>query len=111
MGASKCWGATDSCTQLSVFDSSAPEKQLLILYPVISSGKIKEVGKNMEVSRVRRVIDARDMAVAPGFVDTHSHDDVYLVSNPKCDDKILQGVTTDVIGNCGVFACGGSRTC
>ena len=48
-----------------------------------------------------RTIDAEGMMVCPGFIDTHSHDDAYLLINPQGDDKVRQGVTTDVIGNCG----------
>ena len=48
-----------------------------------------------------RTIDAGGLVVAPGFIDVHSHDDAYLLITPGCDDKVRQGVTTDVIGNCG----------
>ena len=41
------------------------------------------------------------MAVAPGFVDVHAHDDAAVVRDPRVDFKIMQGVTTDVVGNCG----------
>jgi N-acyl-D-amino-acid deacylase len=41
------------------------------------------------------------MTVCPGFIDAHSHDDAYLLINPQGDQKVRQGVTTDVIGNCG----------
>ncbi len=48
-----------------------------------------------------REIDAGGMAVAPGFVDVHAHDDAAVVRDPRVDFKIMQGVTTDVVGNCG----------
>ena len=48
-----------------------------------------------------REIDARGMAVAPGFIDVHAHDDAAVVRDPRVDFKIMQGVTTDVVGNCG----------
>ena len=41
------------------------------------------------------------MAVAPGFIDVHAHDDAAVVRDPSVDFKIMQGVTTDVVGNCG----------
>src|SRR5262245_57080044 len=48
-----------------------------------------------------RVIDAAGRAVAPGFIDVHAHDDAAVVFQPAMDFKIMQGVTTDVVGNCG----------
>lgn len=68
----------------------------------IRKGKIAGIQKNIDPEQAHRVIDAKDLVVSPGFIDTHSHDDVYLLVNPQCDEKILQGVTTDVIGNCGL---------
>ena len=51
-----------------------------------------------------QTIDATGRAVAPGFIDVHSHDDFALLDRPECDFKIMQGVTTQVIGNCGFGA-------
>jgi len=48
------------------------------------------------------IIDAAGLHVAPGFIDMHSHTDLTIFSNPLNSEKILQGVTTDVVGNCGV---------
>jgi N-acyl-D-amino-acid deacylase len=48
-----------------------------------------------------REIDAGGFTVAPGFVDVHAHDDAAVVRDPRVDFKIMQGVTTDVVGNCG----------
>lgn len=47
-------------------------------------------------------IDARGMVVAPGFIDMHSHGDFSLPRDPDAPAKVLQGVTTEVIGNCGL---------
>jgi len=49
----------------------------------------------------KREIVARGRALAPGFVDVHAHDDAALLSTPKLEFKLLQGVTSVVIGNCG----------
>jgi len=68
----------------------------------IQGGRITRIQKDMDPRSARRVIDAQGLTVCPGFIDTHSHDDVYLLVNPQCDDKVLQGVTTNVIGNCGI---------
>jgi N-acyl-D-amino-acid deacylase len=48
-----------------------------------------------------RVIDAHGCVVAPGFIDIHTHSDFTLPLNPRAEAKIRQGVTTEVVGNCG----------
>ncbi len=67
----------------------------------ISWGQIARIARDIDPATATRVIRADSLIVCPGFFDSHSHDDVYLLVNPRCDEKILQGVTTDVIGNCG----------
>ena len=49
----------------------------------------------------KREIDARGLAVAPGFIDVHTHDDAAVVRDPSVDFKIMQGVTTGILANCG----------
>ncbi|OZI30741.1 D-aminoacylase [Bordetella genomosp. 10] len=48
------------------------------------------------------VIDATGKVVAPGFIDSHTHDDRYLIVDPAMPAKLSQGVTTVVTGNCGL---------
>ncbi len=67
----------------------------------ITGSKIRRIAKKIDPTGARRQIDAKNRVVCPGFIDTHTHDDVYILKCPTCDDKVLQGVTTDVIGNCG----------
>ncbi|MGH2667685.1 MAG: N-acyl-D-amino-acid deacylase family protein, partial [bacterium] len=47
------------------------------------------------------VLDAHGLALAPGFIDMHSHSDWRLWANRRAESKIRQGVTTEVVGNCG----------
>jgi N-acyl-D-amino-acid deacylase len=47
-------------------------------------------------------IDAAGRIVAPGFIDSHTHDDRYLLLDPDMPAKLSQGVTTVVTGNCGI---------
>ena len=49
-------------------------------------------------------VDGRGLALAPGFIDVHSHDDFAVFLMPEMDFKVGQGVTTDVVGNCGLGA-------
>jgi N-acyl-D-aspartate/D-glutamate deacylase len=46
-------------------------------------------------------LDAAGLALSPGFIDVHSHDDFAVLLEPEMAFKVLQGVTTDVVGNCG----------
>lgn len=48
-----------------------------------------------------RILDATGLHVAPGFIDPHTHSDFPLLVDPNAQSKIRQGVTTEVVGNCG----------
>ena len=48
------------------------------------------------------ILDVNGKVVAPGFIDTHTHDDGFVLSSPDMLHKISQGVTTVVVGNCGL---------
>jgi N-acyl-D-amino-acid deacylase len=64
----------------------------------IEGDRIVAIGAGL---RGRRAIDATGMVVAPGFIDIHTHSDFTLPVTPSATAKLLQGVTTDVTGNCG----------
>ena len=48
------------------------------------------------------VVDAEGLALAPGFIDAHSHSDMSILAAPEATGKVSQGITTEVIGNCGL---------
>src|SRR5438552_6456688 len=66
----------------------------------VSAGRIGAIAPRSE-RPARRVIDARGQVVAPGFIDIHTHSDFTLPLNPRAESKIRQGVTLEVVGNCG----------
>jgi N-acyl-D-amino-acid deacylase len=69
----------------------------------ISRGKIAQLGK-LYGAKAERIIDAHGLVVSPGFIDIHTHSDLSLLINPRAESIIRQGVTTEVVGNCGVSA-------
>lgn len=66
----------------------------------IKNGLIDSIGNLNEV-KAKLVIDAKNLKVAPGFIDFHSHTDLDLLLNPKAESKIRQGVTTEITGQDG----------
>jgi N-acyl-D-aspartate/D-glutamate deacylase len=54
--------------------------------------------------RAEQEIDAEGLALTPGFIDVHTHDDLAVINNPAMLPKISQGVTTVIVGNCGISA-------
>lgn len=72
----------------------------------IRDGRIAEIG-SIAPARGTRAIDVTGRAIAPGFVDIHSHADLVLLAEPAARERLLeakirQGVTTVVVGNCGL---------
>ncbi|MBA3787611.1 MAG: amidohydrolase family protein, partial [Actinobacteria bacterium] len=67
----------------------------------VEGDRIAEVGRLGASASADRVIDASGKIVCPGFVDPHSHSDFSLLANPTAESTIRQGVTTEVVGNCG----------
>lgn len=51
-----------------------------------------------------QIIDGKGRVLAPGFIDVHTHDDTNVIRYPECLPKISQGVTTVIVGNCGISA-------
>jgi N-acyl-D-amino-acid deacylase len=66
----------------------------------LAGDRIAGVGARLDVGRVP-VTELRGLALAPGFVDIHSHTDLNLLVNPRAESKLRQGVTTEVTGQDG----------
>ena len=66
----------------------------------VSGGKIAAIGR-LDQAQADRDIDASGKVAAPGFIDSHTHDDRLMLSSPDMAAKVSQGVTTVIAGNCG----------
>jgi len=66
----------------------------------IKDGKIAYVGKTNNVTAAK-VINAKGLIIAPGFIDVHAHIEGGVFENPSAGNYIYDGVTTVVTGNCG----------
>ncbi|MDQ3809026.1 MAG: D-aminoacylase [Chloroflexota bacterium] len=66
----------------------------------IAGGRIVSIG-TLEGVQPAQSLDVAGRVIAPGFVDIHSHSDATLLVDPRARSSIAQGVTTEVVGNCG----------
>ncbi|MGI5422285.1 N-acyl-D-amino-acid deacylase family protein [Actinomadura luteofluorescens] len=67
----------------------------------VTGGRVARIGDLAGCPAVRTV-DASGHVVAPGFVDVHTHSDLTLLSAPEARSAVRQGITTVVVGNCGL---------
>ncbi len=67
----------------------------------ISGERIAAIGETIEGDAAEEV-DASTLALSPGFIDAHTHDDRIVLDAPDMLPKLSQGVTTVVTGNCGI---------
>jgi N-acyl-D-amino-acid deacylase len=65
----------------------------------IEGEKIAAIGKNLGSGK--KEIDAKGQVVAPGFIDSHTHMDAFVVQYPHGNPVVNHGVTTIIIGDCG----------
>lgn len=65
----------------------------------VKDGRIAAVGRF--AAKAERIIDLSGSVVSPGFIDIHTHSDLPILVNPRAESKLRQGVTTEVVGNCG----------
>jgi amidohydrolase/N-acyl-D-amino-acid deacylase len=72
----------------------------------VAAGRIAAIGPpgTLDARHTAEVVEAASLALAPGFVDVHTHDDTRVVRSPELTPKVSQGVTTVVVGNCGISA-------
>jgi N-acyl-D-aspartate/D-glutamate deacylase len=69
----------------------------------IEGDRISAVG-SLSSYNAKQTIDGNGMVLAPGFIDVHTHDDTIVLRAPQMMPKLSQGVTTVIVGNCGISA-------
>ena len=65
----------------------------------VTGDRITAIGPNLPAGTLE--VDVRDLVVAPGFIDIHSHADLSLLVNNRAESRIRQGVTLEVVGQDG----------
>ena len=68
---------------------------------LLDGGVIAKLAPSIEEEGAE-VIDASGLVVAPGFIDTHSHSDLQILVEPEVAPKVMQGITTEVLGQDGI---------
>ncbi|WP_105103117.1 N-acyl-D-amino-acid deacylase family protein [Microbulbifer pacificus] len=87
----------------SVVDGSGAA--MFIADIALSNGRIQRIDAPGSITDpAREIIDAEGLYLAPGFIDVHTHDDLEVIHKPQVPSKISQGVTTVIVGNCGISA-------
>ena len=66
----------------------------------VKDGVVVEVGRPK--AKAHETVDVGGRVVSPGFIDGHCHSDLMLFEDPESGIKLAQGVTTEVVGNCGM---------
>ena len=86
-------------TNATVFDGTGQIRRQADV--AVHRGAIQAVGRLAHV-QAARTVDLSGLALAPGFIDVHTHDDRLLLSDPSMAPKLSQGATTVITGNCGI---------
>lgn len=69
----------------------------------IKNEEIVEISTHISLD-CREEIDVTGLVVSPGFIDAHGHSELTLLVDPDGKSKLSQGVTTEIVGNCGLTA-------
>lgn len=84
-----------------VVDGSGAEPERMDV--AVRDGRICDLGPMLSC-HAAETWDADGLTLAPGFIDVHTHDDIAVIRKPEMLPKISQGVTTVIVGNCGISA-------
>jgi len=87
-----------------VYDGTGDEAYFADI--ALSNERIAFISRLPGSNRVKAetVIKAEGLSIAPGFIDTHGHSEFTLLADGRAEGKVLQGITTEINGNCGLSA-------
>ena len=85
----------------SVLDGSGADMRVQDV--ALIGGRIGALGASLD-AQAAETVDAHGLCLAPGFIDAHTHDDLAVLRAPQMLPKLSQGVTTVIVGNCGISA-------
>jgi N-acyl-D-aspartate/D-glutamate deacylase len=84
-----------------VLDGSGADAQTADV--AVDAGVVCAIGQLSHYTG-NQVVEADGQVLAPGFIDVHTHDDTTVIRNPQMMAKLSQGVTSVIVGNCGISA-------
>jgi N-acyl-D-amino-acid deacylase len=85
----------------SMVDGSGAEPEVVDV--AVGNGRIVAIGLSLDY-KATETVAAEGLCLAPGFIDVHTHDDTSVIRTPEMLPKLSQGVTTVIVGNCGISA-------
>ena len=92
----------------TLLDGSGAEARLADV--ALRAGRIARIAMledgadGIDPGSAAHVVQGQGLVLAPGFIDVHTHDDTNVVRQPEMTPKLSQGVTTVIVGNCGISA-------
>jgi N-acyl-D-aspartate/D-glutamate deacylase len=84
-----------------VLDGSGADAQTADV--AVDAGVVCAIGQ-LSHYLCEQVVEADGQVLTPGFIDVHTHDDTTVIHNPQMMAKLSQGVTSVIVGNCGISA-------
>ena len=91
--------------QVRIVDGSGHEPEATLFDVAITDGRIAAIATSDSTAWLGdEEIAGEGRVLAPGFIDVHTHDDTNVIRTPEMLPKVSQGITTVIVGNCGISA-------
>ncbi len=91
--------------RVRIVDGSGHEPESTLFDVAIADGRIAAIATSDSTAWLGdEEVDGAGRVLAPGFIDVHTHDDTNVIRSPDMLPKVSQGITTVIVGNCGISA-------